>query len=327
MNVRQALKAVALVGALAGAAVATDPEGIEVTRYLPAFDTQKTLERLQDGLAPAADLDSALKTSTAAIWELIESYRETPTPELENRIYEAVAQTGELIVDNVNRLEGERDRLRDEMRELNHNVDAVVRNLGTYTETLDARAGDVVEEATALKDELKALARQLVEAPDDTAGREAFRAKVLELKRLRLKLRLYERNKAMYEKLAGQIGKVSRFFEDFEGRLGTVLDSLALQKRFIAMNLTVLRDKAKVVAWLRGEADGRSGVAGVMRQLADLSGSIKSFEKAMDVVMNLGGDFDDFAAMVPELVDPDLPGGAGVTDDELEDLIQAFARE
>jgi len=326
MTAKQAVLMMALVAVLATCAMATDPEGIEVTRYLPEFDTDKTVKRIEKGLAPATELDSELKASTERIWQLIEAYRESPSSNLEDKIYREVAHTGELIVENINRLEGQRDRLRDEMHQLNFNVSGVTRNLTTYTSSLDARAGDVVEEAKQLKEQLVALARELTQNPEDKDKREEFRRGIMELKRLKIKLGLYNRNKAMYQKLAGQIEKVSQYFNQFETRLDTVLESLALQKRLIAMNLTVLRDKAKFVAWLRGGADGQSGVAGMMKQLADLSGTLQSFDKVMDVMMSLGGEFDDFARMVPEVGDPSQPGGIGVNDEQLDNLIQKFAQ-
>ncbi|MFP4056743.1 MAG: hypothetical protein ACLF0G_07730 [Candidatus Brocadiia bacterium] len=318
---------IALLALLAAspAARAADSEGIEITRFLPKFRSDQTVERIQEGLEPAKELDSALRASTEKIWQLIEEYRKAPSTELENKIYNAVADSGQTIVEHVNRLEGQRDRLRDELRELNFNVDTLLGNIATYTTSLEGRTGDFVEEAKALKDELTRLARYLVDHPDDMEKRQAFRHKVIELKRLRYKLRLYERNKAMYAKLADQIGRVSRFFTRFESRLDAVLDALAVQKRFIAMNLAALRDKAKVVAWLRGEADGSSGVAAMMKQLSDLSSSIQSFEKVMDVMMNLGGDFDNFAEMMPELADPALAEDADLAEGELDTLIQRFA--
>ncbi len=314
-----------LLAAMAGAALAADPEGIEITRFLPKFRTDATVERIQDGLAPAKELDSVLKASTEKIWQLVEEYRKNPSHELEDKIYNAVAESGQIIVEHVTQIESQRDRLRDELRALNFNVGTVLRNIATYTTSLDGRVSDFVEEAKVLKDELTDIARDLIDQPDDFEKRQLFRRKIIELKRLRYKLRLYERNKAMYAKLASQIGKVSHFFTRFESRLDTVLDSLAVQKRFIAMNLTALRDKAKVVAWLRGEANGSSGVAGMMKQLAELSSSIQSFEKVMDVMMNLGGDFDDFAGMLPELADPALGDDADVGESELDILIQKFA--
>lgn len=326
MKAKQMLLGVVLLAGLASTAWGTDPEGIEVTRFLPEFQTQKTVKRLEEGLAPAKDLDSKLKTSTERIWQLIEAYRQSPSAELENQIYHAVAETGEMIVESINDLEGHRDRLRDELHQLNFNVDGVIGNLKTYTTSLDARVGDIVEEAKNLKEQLTGLAQHLVNNPDDEKKREEFRQGILALKRLRLKLGLYERNKAMYDKLAAQIGKVSGFFAEFETRLDAVLDSLALQKRLVAMNLTVLRDKAKIAAWLRGEADGQSGVAGMMKQLADLSGTVQSFDKVMDVMMNLGGDFDNFAEIVPELADPSLPESTSVTEEQLDDLIRKFSQ-
>lgn len=326
MKLKHALLVCTLSAALATQARATDPEGIEITRFLPEFETQKAVERIEKGFAPAKDLDNTLKESTEKIWQLVEAYRQTPSTELEDQIYEAVAESGELIVEHISKLEGQRDRLRDELRELNVNVEGVVRNIETYTGTLDGRVKDVVEEAKALKNELKELARRLTDNPDDADARETFRKKIMELRRLQIKLRLYVRNKTMYAKLSEQIGKVSHFFGEFEGRLDTVLDSLALQKRLIAMNLTVLRDKAKVVAWLRGEATGQAGAAGLVKQLSQLSGSVQNFEKVMDVMMNLGGDFDDFAEIVPELGDESLGEVAIIGNEELDVLVERFAR-
>jgi len=306
---------------------ATDPEGIEITRFLPDFKTEDTVKKLEQGLSPAKKLTSKLRVSTDKVWKLIEAYRQEPSTDLENQIYQAVADCGEQIVGNINSIEAQRDRLRDEMRALNSNMTGLKRNLTAYTTSLDGRMGDIVEEAKQLNNELKEAARHLAEHPDDKAKREEFRRKVMALKRLRLKTRLFERNKAMYEKLTGQISKVADFLTQFENQLDAVLESLALQKQVIAMNLMVLRDKAKVIAWLRGESAGRSGVAGIMAQLKDLSGSIQSFGKVMDVMMNLGGDFDNFSEMMPELLDPSLPGNTTVTDEELDSLINEFAKQ
>ena len=327
MKIKHMLMVSVALAGLASGALATDPEGIEITRFLPEFNTEETVKSIEQGLAPTKDLDHTLRESTERIWQLVEQYRENPSHELEDQIYAAVADSGEKIIQHISDLEGQRDRLRDELRELNVNVEDVVRNLDTYTSTLDGRVKDVLEEARALKNELKQLAQQLTEDPNDVEAREAFRKKVIELKRLRLKLGLYVRNKKMYAKLSGQIGQVSDFFAQFETRLDTVLDSLVLQKRMIAMNLTVLRDKAKVLAWLRGESNGQSGVGHLMTQLGDLSNSLNSFGKAMDVMAHLGGDFDNFAEMVPELSDGSLGEVAAVAEDELDTLIEQFARK
>ncbi|MCD6404807.1 MAG: hypothetical protein J7M19_03165 [Planctomycetes bacterium] len=319
--------AAVLVLAAFSEAFAVDPEGIEVTSYLPEFKTDDAVGRIEEGLAPARQLDSALKESTEKIWQLVEDYRKSPSPELEGKIYNAVAESGKLIVEHISSIESQRDRLRDELRALTFNVEGVMKNIETYTEGLDGRVKDVVEEAGALKDELKAMARALAQNPDDKEKRREFKAKILEFKRLQMKLAILQRNREMYAKLAEQIGTVSGFFQAFDTRLDSVLESLAIQKKLIAMNLTVLRDKAKVVAWLRGEAGGRDGAAGLVRQLAGLSASINGFEKVMDVMMNLGSDFDDFAELVPELTDPSVSSAAAVSEEDLDRLIEKFASE
>ena len=326
MTAKPALLAPLLLVALAAGLRAADSEGLEITRFLPKFKTRRTVDRLESGLAPAKKLDSALRKSTERIWSLIEEYRKEPAPELEDQIYNAVAESGGVIVEHITQIEGQRDRMRDELRELNVNVAAVLRNIGQYTTALKGRQGDVVEEARALKEQLTTLAQHLVDNPEDKERRNEFRRRVMELKRFRYKLRLYARNQQLYTKLAEQIAKVSHFFTLFEERLDGVLESLALQKRFIAMNLTALRDKAKVVAWLRGEAGGAGGVAAMMKQLADLAGSLQSFEKVIDVMMHLGGDFDNFAEMCPALDDPVFKDSI-VGDDDLDELIQKFAAE
>jgi len=309
------------------AALAVDPEGIEVTSYLPEFRTDDAVGRIEDGLAPARELDSALKESTENIWQLVEDYRKSPSPELEAKIYNAVAESGNLIVEHISSIESQRDRLRDEVRALNFNIEGVMRNIRTYTQGLDGRVKDVVEEAEGLKDDLKNMAGALARDPQNQQKRREFKAKILEFKRLQMKLAILQRNREMYAKLADQIGTVSGFFQAFDTRLDSVLESLAIQKKLIAMNLTVLRDKAKVVAWLRGEAGGRDGAAGLVRQLAELSSSISGFEKVMDVMMNLGSDFDDFAELVPELADPSVESAASVSEEELDRLIEKFAKE
>jgi len=43
-------------------------------------------------------------------------------------------------------------------------------------------------------------------------------------------------------------------------------------------------------------------------------------------MMNLGGDFDNFAEIVPELADPSLPESTSVTEEQLDDLIRKFSQ-
>jgi len=327
MRLSKIILACVVIAAAAPALLAVDPEGVEVTRYLPEFQTQQTVEELKEGLAPARELDSKLGKRTDEIWKLVEQYRKSPSTELENRIYNKVAEAGELMVESISSIQSQRDRLRDELRKLNYNVGGILRNLENYTTSLDGRIGDVLEEAKPLKDELKALAQELRQDRENEELREQFRRKLLDFQRLRVKLKILRRNRDMYSSLADQIGSVSSFFENFDQRLDTVLQSLATHKKLIEMNLTVLRDKARVVAWLRGESAGGRGAGELVKQLRDLSGTIGDFQKITDVMMNLGTDFDSFTGLVPEIEGEGLVPAGELTDEKLDELIDAFAKE
>ena len=323
MTVKHCVLAAALATALVATAWAADSEGIEITRFLPKFDTEQSVERIQKGLAPMKELESALKASTDKVWKYVEEYRETPSSELQGKIYNAVAESGEIIVGHITTLDGQRDRLRDELRKINTNIGEMLHNIGTYPGSLKGRLGDVVEQARVDKKELAELARYLVDNPDDTERRQAFRRKLVAFKQLQYKARLFQQNRAFYAKVAQQIGQVHEFFTRFEGHIDTALDSLALQKQGITMQLACLRDKAKLVAWL-GNGQGNS-IAALMKQLSGVMANIGGFQKVMATATDIGDGLEDFTEKFPLPDELALPGDIGEGGKSLDKIISSFA--
>jgi hypothetical protein len=172
-------------------------------------------------------------------------------------------------------------------------------------EELGRHKTDTEKRAEALKAELRDFAKQIRRQPENEDDlRRAFRRKLLELQRLSRQHQSFAAHQKLHVVFAEQVGRAEAFLQQLDGNLDMFLEALDQQKELLVMRVQILRDSAEMEAWLRDESGSDSNVLSIVAWIGDLQQSLKEFNAATDLTIQM----DDVSDLITALPDLSLPG-------------------
>jgi hypothetical protein len=274
----------------------------EGTIYLPPVeDTEEELGQLADDLTPADKLRQLLAEGNSELAQAIADHRAQRTFATKDRVYRLLAKLSEDVIEEIANLEGNEGRMRDSIRHMARKVSAVQENLGVRVEELDDMRDRAEREVSGLQDELRNLAREITQHPEnETELRRQFRRKLVLAQRLSRQHAAYLSHRKLHMTFEEQLARVQSFLLQLDDNLDMLLGGLVEQKSLLVMRVQLLRDSAEVEQWLRDVGGKDESAVSVAARIIGLQKALDQFDAATDLIVKMN-DVSDLIDMIPDL--------------------------